>query len=149
MVEALSISLLVPAADAVTATMHYMCRKLCCRPQGVLERWSQLWLDTEYVAYTAAAIRESAIPRRRRWLGSLCTCALLLVVRAPPAVGWLLAVVFQASSAKRAWARRSITAARDELALMMLVSWALFCVVPASVAWGQVRRGAYKNARAY
>jgi hypothetical protein len=54
-------------------------------------------------------------------------------------VGWFLAVVLQASAAKRAWARHNIAAARDELALMMFLSWALFCVVPASVAWVQVR----------
>ena len=49
--------------------------------------------------------------------------------------------------AKRACARRSTAATRDELALVMLMSWALFCVVPASVAWVQVRRVANEVTR--
>lgn len=102
----------------------------------VLKRFQTLSL----FASAIAAIRVNAPTSRRRWVVSLCMCALLLVLRAPPAVGWLLAAACQASTAKRAWARRSIAAAaRDELALVMLLSWALFCVVPASVAWAQVR----------
>ena len=50
------------------------------------------------------------------------------------------------STAKRAWARRSIATTQDELALVMLLSWALFCVVPASVAWVLVRHDANDDA---
>jgi hypothetical protein len=68
----------------------------------------------------------------------LCACALLLAFRAPTATGWLLAVACQASAARQAWAR-SVAGARGELALVMLLFWALFCVMPAGVAGVQVR----------
>lgn len=40
----------------------------------------------------------------------------------------------------QACARSSLAAARDGVASVMLLFWALFSVMPASVAWAQVRR---------
>jgi len=77
--------------------------------------------------------------RRRHWFISACACAILLAVGAPPAAGWLLALAFQASANRRAWTLGNAASARDGLALLMLLFWALFCVMPASVAWVQVR----------
>ena len=74
----------------------------------------------------------------RRLLVAVCTCTLLLAARAPPAAGWLLALACQVSATRQA-ATRGVAAARGSLALVLLLWWALFCVMPACVAWMQVR----------
>jgi hypothetical protein len=77
-----------------------------------------------------------ALPAVSR-LAFLCACGILLAActRAPPAACWLIAVAGQARAAFAAPAKGAHATAWS---MQLLLSWALTCVVPSSLAWCQV-----------